>query len=75
MALRAQFPMLISALRLALHISSRLDFNLVQALAQDLLLQSLLKVITQLEDVRRCYVQCIYIKKKSKYHILYNIVL
>ena len=61
MALRDQFPMLISALRLALHISSRLDFNLVQALAQDLLLQSLLKVITQLEDVRRCYVQCIYI--------------
>ena len=37
-------------------------FNLVQVLVQDLLLQSLLKV---LEDFRRCYIQCIYIKKEK----------
>ena len=45
--------MLILDLHLALHISSALDFNLVQAIVQDLLLQSLLKVATSLEDARR----------------------
>ena len=47
MALRTHF------LHLTLHISSTLDFNLVQALAQDLLLQSFLKVATPFEDARR----------------------
>ena len=59
MAFRAQFQMLI----LALHITSTPDFSLVHILVQDLLLQSLLKVMTPLEDVRRCAVQCIYIRK------------
>ena len=54
MALRAQFQMLI----LAVQISSTTDFNLVQVLVQYLLLQSLLKIATSSEDVRRCYVQC-----------------
>ena len=48
-------------LPLALHTSSTPDFNLVQVLVQDLILQSLIKVRTPLEDVRRYYVQCIYI--------------
>ena len=48
MALRTYFQMLIVDLHLALHISSALDFNV-----QDLLLQSLLKVATFLEDARR----------------------
>ena len=52
MAFRAQFQMLI----LALHISSIHDLYLLQALVQDLLLQSLVKVVTPLEDVRRCSV-------------------
>ena len=37
-------------------------FNLVQVLVQGLLLKSLLKV---LEVFRRCYIQCIYIKKEK----------
>ena len=45
--------------------SSTCDFNLVQTPAQDLLFQSLLKVMTPLKDVRRCYTQCIYIKKEK----------
>ena len=53
MAQRAQFQML--ALNLALHINSTPHFNLAQLLVQDLLLQSLLKVTTPLEDFR-CYV-------------------
>ena len=53
MALRTQFQMLIQDLHLGLEISSALDFNLVQALVQDLLLQSLLKVTIPLEDARR----------------------
>ena len=61
LALRAQFQMLILALHLALHTSSTTDFNLVQVLVQDLILQSLIKVRTPLEGVRRYYVQCIYI--------------
>ena len=61
LALRAQFQMLILALHLALHTSSTPDFNLVQVLVQDLILQSLIKVRTPLEGVRRYYVQCIYI--------------
>ena len=61
MALRAQFQMLI----LAVQISSTPDFNLVQVLVQYLLLQSLLKIATSSEDVRRCYVQCIYLKKEK----------
>ena len=58
MALRAQFQMF-------LHINSTPDFHLVQALIQDLLLQSLLKVATLLEHVRKCYVQYNYIKKEK----------
>ena len=54
-------------LHLALHISSTSDSNLVQALVQDLLLQSLLKVTTPLEDARRCYVEYIYTKKKKEF--------
>ena len=50
----------------ALHISSTFDSSFVQVLVQDLLLKILLKVMTSLEDVTRCYVQCIYIKKKIK---------
>ena len=41
--------MLILALHLTLHISSTLDFNLVQVLVQALLLQSMPKVTTFLE--------------------------
>ena len=44
--------MLILALQLVIHISSPPAFNLVQVLIKDLLLQSLLKVTTPLEDVR-----------------------
>ena len=47
--------MLILALHLVLDISSARDFSLVQALAQDLLLQCLLKVTIPLENVGRCY--------------------
>ena len=61
MPLKAQFKILI----LALHISSIPDFNLVQLLVQDFLLQSFLKVTTPLEDVRRCYVEHICIKKEN----------
>ena len=43
-----------SALHLAVHISSKSNFNLVQVLVQDLLLQGLLRVTASLEDVRRC---------------------
>ena len=57
MALRALHP--------ALHISSTPDFNLVQVLVQDLLLQRLLKVTIPLEDVRRCFGQCVHIKKEK----------
>ena len=60
MSLRAQFKMLI----LALHISSILDFKLVQLLVQDLLSQSFLKVTTCLEHARRCYVESILLKWK-----------
>ena len=55
--------MFILALHLALNVSSKCDFNFVQVLVQDLLLPSLLKVATILED-GTCYVQCIYIKKQ-----------
>ena len=65
MALRAQFQIMILALDLALHIRCTPDFSLVQVLVQYLLLKSLLKVMTSLEDVTRCYVQCIYIKKEK----------
>ena len=41
------------------------DFNLVQIRVQGLLLQSLLKVTTTLEDVTKCYIQCIYVKKEK----------
>ena len=56
MACRAQFQMLILALHLALHIISTPELSLVQVLVQDLLLPSLLKVTTPLEDVRKCYI-------------------
>ena len=57
--------MLILALHLAVSIFSTPDFILVQLLVQDLLLQSLLKVTTPLDDARKCFVQCIYIKKEK----------
>ena len=60
-----QFQMMIMALDLALHISSTLDFSPVQVLVQDLLLISFLKVMTFLEDVTRCYVHWIYVKKEN----------
>ena len=63
MALRAQFQLLILARHMALHIRSTPDFNLVQVLVQDLLVRTLLKVTTALEDVRIYYVQCICVKK------------
>ena len=84
MVLRALFQVLVLALRLALCISSTPDFNLVQVLVQDLVLQSLLNVKTPLEVVKRCYVQCISVKtEKIKsiflayflYHIFYDLVL
>ena len=65
MALRAQFQLLILVLHLAVQVSSATDFNLVHLLVQDLILESLLKVMTPLEDVTRCYVQCFYIKKEK----------
>ena len=58
--------MLIVALDLALYISYKLDFSFVQVLVQDLLLKGLLKVMTLLEDVTRCYLQCTYVKKKKR---------
>ena len=57
--------MLIVALDLALHISCKRGFSFVQVLVQDLLLKGLLKVMTSLEDVTRCYLQCYYIKKRK----------
>ena len=57
--------MLIVALDLALHISCKLGFSFVQVLVQDLLLKGLLKVMTSLEDVTRCYLQCTYIIKEK----------
>ena len=57
--------MLVVALDLALHISYKLDFCFVQVLVHDLLLKSLLKVMTSLEDATRCYLQCTYIKKEK----------
>ena len=57
--------MLIVALDLALHSSCKRGFSLVQVLFQDLLLEGLLKVMTSLEDVTRCYLQCTYIKKEK----------
>ena len=40
-------------------------FSLVQVLVQIMLEQSLLKATTLLEDVRRCYVQFIYVKREN----------
>ena len=65
MALRAQFQMLILDLYLGSIPGSTPDFNLVQIRVQGLLLQSLLKVTTILEDVTKCYIQCIYVKKEK----------
>ena len=72
--------MLVVALDLALHISSTLDFSFVQVLVQDLLLKGLLKVMTSLEDVTRCYLQCTYVKKEKNetffnWLIFFNLVL
>ena len=55
--------MLIVALDLAL--LYKLNFSFVQVLVHDLLLKSFLKVMTSLEDVTRCYLQCTYIKKEK----------
>ena len=57
--------MLILALHLAVKIISTRDFSLVQILVQGLLLQSLVKLTTSLDDVRKCFVQCISIKKEK----------
>ena len=65
MALKAQSQMIIVALDLVLHISSTFDLRFVEVLVQDLLFKSLLKVMPSLENVKRCYVQCIYIKKEK----------
>ena len=70
MAFRAQFQVLILALPMAVHISSTPYFSLVHALVQDLLLQSLRKVMAHFEDVERCSVQCIYIRKEKIKHFL-----
>ena len=71
--------MLVVALDLALHIISTLDFSFVQVLVQDLLLKGLLKVMTSLEDVTRCYLQFMYIKKEKirlfNWFIFFNLVL
>ena len=48
---------------LPLHISYTLDFSFV--LVQDLLLKGLLKVMTSVEDIAICYLQCTYIKKEK----------
>ena len=50
---------------LALHISYTLDFSFVQVPVQDLLLEGLLKVMTSVEDVTICHLQCTYIKKEK----------
>ena len=42
-----------------------IDFSFVQVLVQDFLLKGLLKVMTSLEDVTRCYLQCTCIKKEK----------
>ena len=55
--------MLIVALDLAL--LYKLNFSFVQVLVHNLLLKSFLKVMTSLEDVTRCYLQCTYIKKEK----------
>ena len=55
--------MLIVALDLAL--LYKLNFSFVQVLVHDLLLKSFLKVMTSLEDVTRCYLQCTYIIKEK----------
>ena len=57
--------MLIVALDVALHISYKPDFSFGQVLLQYLLLKGLLKVMTSLEDVTRCYLQCTYIKERK----------
>ena len=49
---------------LALHISYTIYFSFVRVLVQGLLLKGLLKVMTSLKDVTRCYLQCTYIKKR-----------
>ena len=71
--------MLVVALDLALHIISTLDFSFEQVLVQDLLLKGLLKVMTSLEDVTRCYLQFMYIKKEKirlfNWFIFFNLVL
>ena len=57
--------MIIVALDLVLHISSTIDLRFVEVLVQDLLFKSLLKVMPSLENVKRCYVQCICIKEEK----------
>ena len=57
--------MLIVAPDLTLHISYTLDFSFVQVLVQDTQLKGLIKVMTFLEDVTRCYLQCTYTEKEK----------
>ena len=69
---------------LILNVSSTPDLNILQVLVHDSLLQSLLKVTFPLKEVKKCCVQCIYIKKEKvsfiltssfSYHISYNLTL
>ena len=53
-----------------LNVSSTPDLNILQVLVHDLLLQSLLKVTSRLEEVKKCCVQCIYIKKKISFILI-----
>ena len=57
--------MLIVAPDLTLHISYTLDLSFVQVLVQDMQLKGLIKVMTFLEDVTRCYLQCTYTEKEK----------
>ena len=50
---------------LALHISYTIYFSFVQVLVQGLLLKDLLKVMTSLKDVTRCYCNVLILKKKD----------
>ena len=51
---------------LALHISYTIYFSFVQVLVQGLLLKGLLKVMTSLKDVTRCYCNVLIYKKKIR---------
>ena len=56
----------LSGVLLALHISYKIYFSFVQVLVQGLLLKGLLKVMTSLKDVTRCYCNVLIYKKKIR---------